>query len=312
MDKYMFFLGKGGVGKSTVSAATACELSRSRKVLHVSLDPAHNLGDIYGKSLSDEPALVAPNLYAQEVNLSLWMDRYLQWSRDEMKRQYRYHTAINLDSFFDILKYSPGTEEYAVLWALENICRDGQTTYDTIVFDTPPTALSLRFLAMPAVSIRWVEELTKMREAILVKRQTILHINPDSEAVRGASKKEDDPVHHKLGSLRTRLEYMYNLFSRHSYFVVVMNEDRLSLAESIRIGEELQRLRFSLSAVCLNKTGCVDVGETSGRIREVFPLLPLFVAETVPGGIVSPEDLGRVQVRSLADHYLSTSQAAHT
>ena len=111
MNKYIFFLGKGGVGKSTLSTAMAKELSGSKKVLHVSLDPAHNLGDIYGTTLTDKETEISPGLYALEVSLARWIERYLKWSRDEISSQYRYNLTLNLDSFFDILKYSLGTEE---------------------------------------------------------------------------------------------------------------------------------------------------------------------------------------------------------
>ena len=148
-----FFLGKGGVGKTTLSSSFALNLARKgKKVLIASLDPAHNLGDALECSLNGEPKTVEKNLDALEINLSFWVEKYLKESRDQLKSNYSYNLTLNLDSFFNILKYSPGTEEYAVLWAIEDIhCRLGPL-YDVVVFDTPPTALSLRFLSLPAIS----------------------------------------------------------------------------------------------------------------------------------------------------------------
>ena len=122
MQSNAFFLGKGGVGKTTLSAAFSLSLARSgKKVLIASLDPAHNLGDVYRTELKDTPVTVEPNLDALEVDLAAWVDKYLDESRRELKTTYSYAGTLNLDSFFDIMKYSPGTEEYAVLWAIEHI-----------------------------------------------------------------------------------------------------------------------------------------------------------------------------------------------
>ena len=178
MKANAFFLGKGGVGKTTTSAAFALALARSgKKVLIASLDPAHNLGDVLATKLKDTPTGVEENLDALEVDLNAWVQIYLKESRDELSRTYSYNMALNLNSFFDIMKYSPGTEEYAVLWAIEHIRCNLSGNYDLVVFDTPPTALSLRFLAMPAISNMWVADLTQLRQRIQEKRSTITRIN---------------------------------------------------------------------------------------------------------------------------------------
>ena len=174
MKTNAFFLGKGGVGKTTSSAAFALALARAgKRVLVASLDPAHNLGDVLGVKLTGTPSEVEPHLYALEIDLNFWVDRYLKESRDELATTYSYNLTLNLDSFFDIMKYSPGTEEYAMLWAIEHIRCNLAGDYDIVVYDTPPTALSLRFLAMPAISKLWIAELTKLRERILKKRNKI-------------------------------------------------------------------------------------------------------------------------------------------
>ena len=122
MKKIAFFLGKGGVGKTTISSTVAYQISQEgTKVLIVSLDPAHNLGDVFGKKLSNEVQPLETNLDGMEVELAVWVNRYLKQSRDEIRTNYMYHSAINLETYVNILKYSPGTEEYAVLWAIEHV-----------------------------------------------------------------------------------------------------------------------------------------------------------------------------------------------
>jgi arsenite-transporting ATPase len=107
-------------------------------VLIASLDPAHNLGDVLGAELSGEPSKVEDNLYAMEVDLAAWVQIYLQESRNELAATYSYNLTLNLDSFFDIMKYSPGTEEYAVLWAIEHIrCDLAETTTSSSTIRPP-------------------------------------------------------------------------------------------------------------------------------------------------------------------------------
>ncbi|MEO2152480.1 MAG: ArsA family ATPase, partial [Thermococcus sp.] len=142
----LFFIGKGGVGKTTSSAATAVALAeRGYRTLIVSLDPAHNLGDVFMVKLSDRPKKIAENLYASELDMEGLIKAYLKHLEESMKHTYRYLTVINLEKYFEVLRYSPGIEEYATLEAVREILERGDE-WDVIVFDTPPTGLTLRVL----------------------------------------------------------------------------------------------------------------------------------------------------------------------
>ena len=298
-----FFLGKGGVGKTTVSAAFALSLARAgKKVLIASLDPAHNLGDVLDAKLTDKPRRVEENLDALEVDLGSWVDRYLKESKEELKSTYSYNLALNLDSFFDIMKYSPGTEEYAVLWAIEHIRCELAGGYDIVVFDTPPTALSLRFLAMPAISTRWVAELTKLRERILTRRQTITRINPSSPVASSCTDKDSDAVYGKLGSIKGRLAGLQSLFSRESYVAVVVNQDILSISEARRIADELDRIDIPLRAICVNKRGLSDAPWTlDPRLKSTKS----FEFDFLRGGLSSRDDLTALDNSGLVADFMA-------
>ena len=301
-------MGKGGVGKTTISSTVAYQLGQEgAKVLIVSLDPAHNLGDVFGKKLSNEIMPLEKNLDGMEVDLAVWVGRYLKQSRDEIRTNYMYHNAINLDTYVNLIKYSPGTEEYAVLWAIEHTYNNYANTYDLIIFDTPPTALTLRFLAMPSITSMWIKELSKMRELILKKRQTILSLNPeasilknpnkaDSDSpVQGATDKDDDQIYMKLSSIAGRLSELQRLFSEESYLAVVVNPDTLSVAEALRIRQELGNLNVHINSVCLNKM------EHSGRddVDKNFEGFPIFVSQFLAGGIKAAADLNKININEL-------------
>ena len=303
MKTNAFFLGKGGVGKTTTSAAFALSLARmGKKVLIASLDPAHNLGDVLGTELKDTPTRVEPGLAALEVDLNAWVERYLEESRKELASTYSYNLSLNLDSFFDIMKYSPGTEEYAMLWAIEHIRCDLAGDYDIVVFDTPPTALSLRFLAMPAISNLWVTELTKLRERILKKRSTITRINPNSPMASSCVDKDDDRVYGKLGSIKRRLTALSTLFGKESYIAVVLNPDILSVSEAVRIKQELDRIDIPLSGICLNKRG---ISTQSWKIDGRLAPTALFEFDFLSGGLHNREDLGKIDTRNLIAHFMT-------
>src|SRR6056297_779017 len=121
--KTIFFTGKGGVGKSTLSAAAAWQLmERGNRVLAVSFDPAHNLGDIYNIKLSHKKKrFKKTNLYLQETDLDKSAQEYLSQNQSLMEEIYSYTRPFNLDKYFNVLKYSPGVEEYAALTSLEQI-----------------------------------------------------------------------------------------------------------------------------------------------------------------------------------------------
>ena len=302
MHHTAFFLGKGGVGKTTLSSAFALALARTgKKVLIASLDPAHNLGDALKTTLSGEPRIVEPNLEALEVDLAQWVDKYLDESRAQLKATYSYNLTLNLDSFFSILKYSPGTEEYAMLWAIEDIHCRLAPTYDFVVFDTPPTALSLRFLSLPAISGLWVAELTKLREKILQRRQTITRLNPESPVAASCVDKSDDKVYGKLGSIRARLSMLNTLFSKQSFLSVIVNPDELSVREALRIKEELTRLGIPLSAVCVNKQGVSDAAwEQTPELKN----LPQFIYNFSRDGIITRDDLTAIGAEPLIRYFL--------
>ena len=82
--KILFVTGKGGVGKSTLSAAMAWQLSRQYRVLIVSLDPAHNLGDIFNMALKDKKTRYTDTLYLEEIDLKKLTKEYLQKENQEI------------------------------------------------------------------------------------------------------------------------------------------------------------------------------------------------------------------------------------
>jgi len=249
--KVIFFTGKGGVGKSTSSAVFAYKLAKAGKsVLLNSIDPAHNLHDIFNTKLGPVPKDVVDKLSVMETDLNQWVKKYLKDTETEFKEVYKYQEAFNLHKYFKTLKYSPGLEEYAVLLALQDTI-DKYSDRDYIIFDTPPTALTLKFLALPSVSLLWLRELVKFRQMILDKKEIVTKIKKGRKGLEV----EKDPVLKRIEGLIEVYQRLSNLFvdSSSTKIVVVMNPDKLSLSESRDIVTRLKDLDMTIPYIILNK-----------------------------------------------------------
>ena len=290
--KILFFAGKGGVGKSTMAAAAAWQLSQKFRVLIVSLDPAHNLGDIFGTVIKDGKTKFTDTLYLEEVNLRKLSREYLQKEIDVLSSTYRYLQVLNLDNYFSILKYSPGIEEYALLTSIEKTIRD-ETDFDYIIFDTPPTGLTLRFLALPKVTITWIDRLIGIRRQILEKRYTIHRIRGtlSSEETILDYKEEDDDILKRLWKLSDNYQTLNRtLCGSDCHVVLVFNPDILSLKESERLIEGLSDLELPLRLLINNKVteateemaGYVEK-QMKGMAKDV-PLERIHLAKTLLDG----------------------------
>ena len=245
----VFFMGKGGVGKSTSAALTSVFLAQKGfQVLMVSLDPAHNQSDIFEKNLSDKPFQIAPNLLAIEIDQEFWIRQYLKDVHNQINKTYSYLTALNLDKYFSVIKHSPGLEEYALILAFEQIRKDF-SQYDYLVFDMPPTALSLKFFSLPSLSLIWIEHLLALRQEIIQKRELITKIKILKKEF------ERDKVLKKIEEQRIQYQALKDIFedSELTQINLVLNPDKLSHAESIRILKALQDFHISLYRTINNK-----------------------------------------------------------
>lgn len=259
----LFFIGKGGVGKSTTSALSSVYLAgRGHDTLLVSMDPAHNQTDLFEQDLTEKPRRIADHLLAKEVDSDFWIEKYLKDAQAQITRTYRYESAFNLQNYFNVLQFSPGLEEYALLLAFEDIVHKF-AEMDFIVFDMAPTALSLRFFSLPFITLIWLEELLKLRSRIYEKKEII------SKIKLGKVQIEQDKVKGKLDEMIQSYDHLGRYFlSKATQIHLVMNNDKLSLSEALRIREKLAAIDIYIRKVVVNK---LRQGEDTARIDSAFP-----------------------------------------
>jgi len=267
-----FFIGKGGVGKSTTSAITAVHHARnSRDTLLVSMDPAHNQRDIFQQDFSEKPRDVDNHLSVKEVDTDYWIEKYLKETEKTIKQTYSYESAFNLQNYFNVLQFSPGLEEYALLLAFENIIRTFDDK-DLIIFDMAPTALTLRFFSLPFITLIWLEELLKLREKIYAKKEII------SEIKIGRKEIQQDKVKAKLQTLIREYGHLPDRFKSDATRIsLVMNNDKLSFSEAFRIKKKLNDIGINIESVLINKSQSKNIvdevrDEFSNQKITLFPL----------------------------------------
>jgi len=279
----LFFIGKGGVGKSTSSALTSVYLAaKSYKTLLVSMDPAHNQCDIFEQDFSEKPKKVSETLMVKEVNTDFWIERYLKETTDQIKQTYRYESAFNLQNYFNVLQFSPGLEEYALLLAFEDTLHK-YGDLDFIVFDMAPTALTLRFFSLPFITLIWLEELLTLRSEIYRKKEIISKIKIAGREI------EQDRVKAKLQTLIGNYEHLREHFMSDTTRVnLVMNNDKLSFSEAFRIREKLADISIVIDRIVINK---LKEKENTAEIESEFKDQKIAKLQLAPDGLTGYEAL---------------------
>lgn len=272
---YAFFMGKGGVGKSTTAALSAMNLAREgREALLVSLDPAHNQSDIFDTSLSGKPKRVAERLRVAESDSDKWIKHYLKETEEHVKSAYSYHAAFDFGKHLEILKHSPGIEEYALLLAF-NHYRDKYGDSDMIVLDMPPTALSTKFFRLPSLSMIWLEHLEKLRREIIKKKEICTTIQFGKKSI------QRDKILNKLTEQTEFYERMASLFKDRNRTRVhlVFNPEPISRSEARRFRDHLVELGVHPAAYVCNKwDGTYDLDEAE-RSFDGAPAHPVPVSD---------------------------------
>ncbi len=242
--RIIVYTGKGGVGKTSVAAATALRCADlGYRALVISTDTAHSLGDSLQKELGPEPIAVAPNLDAQEIDVHYSIDKY--WGAFQKFMISLLTRRGARDVIAEEVTILPGLEEGASLLWLSEYASNGQ--YDVVVIDAAPTAETLRLLTLPEVARWWVERFvplgkTAARFLSPVARPFGVEA-PDVESIDAVEKLFDtlDQVRAMLGDA-----------SRSSMRLVV-NAERMVIKEAQRTYTYLNLYGYPVDAVICNR-----------------------------------------------------------
>lgn len=258
--------GKGGVGKTTVSAALAVAAADSgRRVLLISTDPAHSLADAFDRPIGDTPTMLWPNLTGLELDPDTEVDAYLERVFAQMRRYVGPDQVIELQRQLRLSSQSPGAQEAALLERISRLIDASQDDYDLLVFDTAPTGHTLRLLSLPEVMAAWTDGLLKHNKRSEKLGKALAHLTPG----RSVDNPLTDPNEHALENMDSRgreltetLLARQRLFQRTrrvlndaeaTAFLFVLTPEKLPILETERAVSSLRGASVPVAGAIVNR-----------------------------------------------------------
>jgi arsenite-transporting ATPase len=171
---YIFFGGKGGVGKTAVAGAAAYYIAKKlgKKVLISSTNPVHSLSSLFGQDLwkkGIQPVKGVENLYASEIDITSTIERYKLEIRERITQFLKFaDIPVDVEPFVEIASTNPAFEESAMFDDIINLILERE--FDVYVFDTAPVAHTYRLLGMSRLYDLWLYKMVKSREEALSLR----------------------------------------------------------------------------------------------------------------------------------------------
>ncbi|MCL4813900.1 MAG: ArsA family ATPase [Vicinamibacteraceae bacterium] len=304
--RILLFSGKGGVGKTSLAAATGVRLARlGRRTLVMSLDPAHSVSDSFDLGIelfsqaTSRPYHVAPRLDVQEVNIQVELARH--WREISTWVTSLLRTTGLDDIEAEEVAILPGMEELSAMMYVNQYAREGR--YDVMVLDCAPTAESLRFVSMPT-TLEWY-----MRHIFPVQRNVLKAVRPLANRVSPIELPSDRYFANVL-ELAGRLEGVDALLEDPAITSVrlVTNAERMVLRETERAFVYFTLYGLTVDRVIVNRLLPEDANDgfftewyraqrqILAEVEEYFAPLPVV---RVP--MLASEVLGRRRLEELAD-----------
>ncbi len=243
--RILLVTGKGGVGKTTVSAATALAAADlGHRTLIMSTDPAHSLSDAFGVRLGDSPTAVAPNLEAQQIDSQRRLEQYWGEVRDYLADLFDWTGLSGVEA--EEMAVFPGMDE---LFALADVKDHSLSdSYDLLVIDCAPTAETLRLLSLPEILAWYMDRIfpagKKLHKALrpVVSRITTMPIagNEVLDSVEG--------FYGRISGVRELLTNPEITSAR-----LVVNPEKMVISEARRIYTYLGLFGYAVDSVIVNR-----------------------------------------------------------
>lgn len=262
MAKFVFFGGKGGVGKTTVSSAYGLKCAKAGlETLVVSTDPAHSTSDVFDQQFDDDPAPVDGHdgLWAMELDPDEEVEEHMMEIKRRMGEQVSPAIVNELDRQIELAHQTPGAYEAALFDRFIEVMRTADD-YDRVVFDTSPTGGTLRLLSLPEYLDEWIQRLIdkRIKSIDLFEKAAI----GEKEA---RQKIEDDSIISHLQQRKEKFEFAGTTLREDSAFYLVMHPDELSLRETERAIDQLSGYGLSINGLVLNKVTPAPEDHEDGR-----------------------------------------------
>lgn len=243
--RYLFFSGKGGVGKTSMAAATALFFAeQGMKVLLISTDPAHSLSDSFEKQIGGAVTNVVKNLYVVEIDPQKAVKEYKE---KLMPHQEKLAFLEGLEGSVDLVGEMPGIDEVA---AFDKFLHYMQSTeYDLIIFDTAPTGHALRFLSLPEVLDSWIGKIITLRMRLAGIASLIKKMLPfGEEGAPGFGAEQLERMKERIAQARQILSDPHK-----TQYTIVLIPEEMSILESERALNVLKDYHISVETIIVNQ-----------------------------------------------------------
>jgi arsenite-transporting ATPase len=243
------FGGKGGVGKTTFSAATAYYLAKKgKKVLVFSVDPQASLSDIFKVDIFGKgPTEIMPNLYAQEIDA----DRRIKEYQDEIRKKILDMYGLDnipdeIESYIQAASAEPAMEESAIFDEVVDIVVRGG--YDYYIYDLVPLGHALYYLSMASIYDEWIDKITNLRQQMREYDQVVAVIRRDEEL-------EEDAILNELLYIKDRINNSSSILTdkqKTALFFVVTPEEMI-INDTLKAAELFAKFDVPLSGYIVNR-----------------------------------------------------------
>jgi arsenite-transporting ATPase len=222
--RYIMFGGKGGLGKTTFSAASAYWLAQQgKKVLVFSVDPQASLSDIFQQDIFGKgPVKIMENLWAQEIDADQHIKAYQNEIRQKILDMYGFEEVPEeIEQYIQAASAEPAMEESAIFDAVVDIVVQGD--YDFYIYDLVPLGHALYYLSMAKVYDEWINKITKLREEMREYEEMVSRLKREKET-------EEDQILNELQYIRGRINASSQILTdkqKTAFFFVVVPEEMI-------------------------------------------------------------------------------------
>jgi len=297
--RIILFTGKGGVGKTTIAAATATLAAKlGHKTLVISTDPAHSLGDSFDLTLGNSPTKVSDNLWAQEINVLEEIGANWKTVQEYIASFFK-STGVD-DILAEEMAVLPGTDELFGLFHIHKANQSGK--YDCLIVDCAPTGQTLRLLSFPEVARWWMQKIFPIERTLAktlraMKKRTIMSVPIPEDSVYVSIQQLFDDI----GALKELLAEPQITSVR-----IVLNPEKIVLEETQRAYTYLSLYGYPVDCVIANRILPDEVTDSyfSGwhkaqtkymdKIESMFSPLPILRSKLMRSEIVGRKLLSQL------------------
>ena len=247
--QYVMFGGKGGLGKTTFSAATAWWLAKQgKKVLVFSVDPQASLSDIFEQDIFGKgPVKIIDNLWAQEIDADRHIKEYQNEIRQKIRDMYGLEEVPSeIEDYIAATSAEPAMEESAIFDSVVDIVNQGD--YDYYIYDLVPLGHALYYLSMAKVYDEWIGKITHLREEMREYEEVAARMKRQKEV-------DEDEILRELQYIRTRINSASKILTdrtRTAFFFVVTPEQMI-LIDTKKAAELFAKFDVPIGGYIVNR-----------------------------------------------------------